>query len=118
SPFQPQLHTNYVPSDDEIEQVRAHLMPYEAERTRLDSLIEVLTVQRNRLHDYIEPHAALISYPRRLPQDVVEEIFLACLPTHHNAVMSVTEAPLLLGRICSAWRSIALVAPRLWSSLH
>ncbi|KAJ7645179.1 hypothetical protein DFH06DRAFT_1136642 [Mycena polygramma] len=118
SPFHHQLHTNYVPSDDGIEQIRAHLMPYEAERTRLDSLIEELTVQRNRLHDYIEPHKALISYPRRLPQDVVEEIFLACLPIHHNAVMSVTEAPLLLGRICSAWRSIAFAMPRLWASLH
>ncbi|KAJ7504837.1 hypothetical protein B0H11DRAFT_2273092, partial [Mycena galericulata] len=32
--------------------------------------------------------------------------------------MSPTEAPLLLGHICSAWRSIAFALPRLWSSLH
>ncbi|KAF7376743.1 hypothetical protein MSAN_00091600 [Mycena sanguinolenta] len=61
---------------------------------------------------------ALISHPRRLPADIVQEIFIACLPTTRNAVMSTQEAPLLLCRICSAWRRIALSAPRLWASLH
>ncbi|KAJ7645205.1 hypothetical protein DFH06DRAFT_1477049 [Mycena polygramma] len=102
SPFCEQFYTNYVPSDGEIEQIRAHHD----------------TIQRNHINDYIEPHNALISVPRRLPQDLVEQIFLGCLPIHHNAVMSVTEAPLLLGRICSAWRSIAFGMPRLWASLH
>ncbi|KAJ7017899.1 hypothetical protein C8F04DRAFT_1153793 [Mycena alexandri] len=32
--------------------------------------------------------------------------------------MSAREAPLLLGHICSVWRTIALSTPRLWSSIH
>ncbi|KAF7373732.1 hypothetical protein MSAN_00584300 [Mycena sanguinolenta] len=32
--------------------------------------------------------------------------------------MSAIEAPVLLGRICSAWRTISLKTPRLWASLH
>ncbi|KAF7376661.1 hypothetical protein MSAN_00082900 [Mycena sanguinolenta] len=32
--------------------------------------------------------------------------------------MSATEAPVILGRICSAWRAISLSAPRLWSRVH
>ncbi|KAJ7665894.1 hypothetical protein DFH06DRAFT_1185329 [Mycena polygramma] len=32
--------------------------------------------------------------------------------------MSASEAPVLLGRICSAWRDISLSTPRLWASLH
>ncbi|KAF8138061.1 hypothetical protein K438DRAFT_725275 [Mycena galopus ATCC 62051] len=32
--------------------------------------------------------------------------------------MSAQEAPLLLCRICSTWRTIALSMPRLWATLH
>ncbi|KAJ6494029.1 hypothetical protein C8R47DRAFT_1118088 [Mycena vitilis] len=32
--------------------------------------------------------------------------------------MSLAEAPLLLCRICSAWRNIAIRMPRLWNHLH
>ncbi|KAF7330809.1 F-box domain-containing protein [Mycena venus] len=55
---------------------------------------------------------------RRLPFDIIEGIFAACLPTHRNCVMSAQEAPVILGRICSSWRNISLSTPRLWSRLH
>ncbi|KAF7370257.1 hypothetical protein MSAN_00656800 [Mycena sanguinolenta] len=62
---------------------------------------------------------SLSSLPfRRLPRDIIEAIFLACLPAHRNCVMSAQEAPVLLGRICSSWRAISFSAPRLWSRLH
>ncbi|KAJ7865796.1 hypothetical protein B0H13DRAFT_1074348 [Mycena leptocephala] len=32
--------------------------------------------------------------------------------------MSASEPPILLGRICSFWRTISLSTPRLWTSLH
>ena len=32
--------------------------------------------------------------------------------------MSSHEAPLLLGRICSSWRSTSLSAPQLWTTIH
>jgi hypothetical protein len=37
---------------------------------------------------YVDTHKALISPARRLPLDIIEEIFVACLPTHRNCVMS------------------------------
>ncbi|KAJ7603237.1 hypothetical protein DFH06DRAFT_1256622 [Mycena polygramma] len=68
SPFREHFNTNYVPLDAELELIRAHLLPHETELARLaKSLIDQLTVQRNRLNDYIEPYRALISHPRRLP---------------------------------------------------
>ncbi|KAJ7162491.1 hypothetical protein C8R46DRAFT_1104796 [Mycena filopes] len=118
SPFQTHIGTNYVPLDPEIAQIRAHLVPHEAELARLEALILDLTAQRDRVRDYIGSHKALTSWPRRIPQDVLEEIFLRCMPTRRNAVMSPTEAPLLLGRICSAWRTVAFSLPALWASLH
>ncbi|KAJ6594888.1 hypothetical protein B0H19DRAFT_883348, partial [Mycena capillaripes] len=67
---------------------------------------------------YVDAHEALISPVRRLPHDIIQEIFLACLPTRRKAVMSSSKAPLLLGHVCSGWQTIALSKPMLWSSLH
>ncbi|KAJ7354544.1 hypothetical protein DFH08DRAFT_855203 [Mycena albidolilacea] len=74
--------------------------------------------ERNGLGAYVDAHKALISPARRLPLDIVEEIFVACLPTHRNCVMSASEAPVLLGRICNSWRAISLSIPRLWARIH
>ena len=117
--------TKYIPSASEILDIKnllteplARLCTLDAEIERLNSIICVLYDQRNALNEEIEAHRALISPFRRLPLDVMGEIFAHCLPTHHNAVMSIREAPLLLGRVCSAWRSITLSTPQLWASLH
>ncbi|KAF7376777.1 hypothetical protein MSAN_00095000 [Mycena sanguinolenta] len=112
------LTTNYIPSDEEIKDIRQHILLRSEELARLDERIRNLSAERDEIRAYIDSQKALISHPRRLPADVVQEIFIACLPTTRNAVMSTKEAPLLLCRICSAWRTIALSTPRLWASLH
>ncbi|KAF8177075.1 hypothetical protein K438DRAFT_1522243, partial [Mycena galopus ATCC 62051] len=53
-----------------------------------------------------------------LPPDIIQEIFIACLPTHRNCAVSATEAPALLGRIRGAWRAISLSTPQLWARLR
>ncbi|KAJ7137288.1 hypothetical protein C8R46DRAFT_1322223 [Mycena filopes] len=118
SPFSDRLHTNYVPSDTEVTLIQDDLVSHSKELDRLDALIRDLTAQRDRVQNYIAAHSALITPARRLPHDVVEAIFLACLPVGRYPVMSASQAPLLLLRICSAWRAIALSTPRLWASLH
>ncbi|KAJ7646526.1 hypothetical protein FB45DRAFT_890684 [Roridomyces roridus] len=118
SPFKAQLHTNFVPSDAECEKIRAVLAPRVVQLDLLHQRIRELSAERDKLQAYVDSHAALISYPRRLPVDVVREIFVACPPTDRNAVMSAHEAPLLVSRICSSWRAIALTTPELWASLH
>ncbi|KAJ6594632.1 hypothetical protein B0H19DRAFT_1096286 [Mycena capillaripes] len=118
SAFKHRFSTNYVPSDEEIEDIQMDLVLGAQELARLDERIRELSVQRDHIQAYVDSHRALISHPRRLPADILQEIFVACLPADRNAVMSVQEAPLLLCRICSAWRAIALSTPRLWASLH
>ncbi|KIJ98503.1 hypothetical protein K443DRAFT_9102 [Laccaria amethystina LaAM-08-1] len=124
STYAPYLYTNYFPSASEILDIKnllteplIRLSTLDAEIERLNSITCVLYDQRRALSEEIEAHRALMSPFRQLPLDVIREIFAHCLPAH-NAVMSVQEAPLLLGRVCSAWRSITLSTPRLWSSLH
>ncbi|KAF7352520.1 hypothetical protein MVEN_01217000 [Mycena venus] len=118
SPFSHRFNTNYVPSDEEIACIRNDLVLHTRELERIDERIHELPSQRDQLQAYVDHHRALISHPRRLPPDIVREIFVGCLPTNRNAVMSAQEAPLLLCRISSAWRTIALSTPRLWASLH
>ncbi|KAJ7682017.1 hypothetical protein DFH06DRAFT_285598 [Mycena polygramma] len=125
SPFSDILHTNHVPSEREILEIKAFLAEPEKELAqiddeidRLEDLIFALMDKREVLRETVDPHRALLSPFRRLPQDIVQEIFLACLPTKYNAAMSADEAPLLLCRISRSWRSFALSVPLLWSTLH
>ncbi|TFK42141.1 hypothetical protein BDQ12DRAFT_677686 [Crucibulum laeve] len=125
SEFASRLHTNYVPSDGEISQIKQllvkpqmELLALEKEIQRFQGLLNNLFLKRDALQGMLKAHEALISFPRRLPQDILQEIFLHCLPTNRNAVMSCKEAPLLLGRVCSNWRTIVYATPQLWSSIH
>ncbi|KAF7376859.1 hypothetical protein MSAN_00103400 [Mycena sanguinolenta] len=125
SPFVSRLGTNYCPTDEEILEINALLVEptlrlkgLDDEITKLQKAIDKLAEERNRVAAYVEAHKALISPVRRLPLDIIQELFIACLPTHRNCVMSASEAPVLLGRVCSSWRAISHTTPRLWSSLH
>ncbi|KAJ7762536.1 hypothetical protein B0H16DRAFT_1311583 [Mycena metata] len=125
SPFTPQFGTNYCPRDEEILEIRdllveplSRLKCIHDKITDLQKSIDELTKERDDINAYVDAHKALISPVRRLPLDIIQEIFVACLPTHRNCVMSAVEAPVLLGRVCSSWRAISLNTPRLWCRLH
>ncbi|KAJ7234000.1 hypothetical protein C8J57DRAFT_1381455 [Mycena rebaudengoi] len=125
APFSTKLGTNYCPRDDEVLEISRILLEPSLRLKRLDEEISTvrmtldkLATERDELGNYVDGYRALISPARRLPHDLVQEIFIACLPSHRNCVMSASEAPVLLGRICSAWRKIALSTPRLWTRLH
>ncbi|KAJ6456370.1 hypothetical protein C8R45DRAFT_1110891 [Mycena sanguinolenta] len=124
SPFALQLGTNYCPREAEVAQIKAFLLEpclrlknLDEEITVLRQVLDKLTDERDALEAYVDAHKALLSPVRRLPLDIIGAIFMACLP-HRNCVMSAQEAPVLLGRICSSWRSISLATPQLWSRLH
>ncbi|KAF7311748.1 F-box domain-containing protein [Mycena indigotica] len=116
--FTSKLDTSYVPTDAEIRQIQSNLAPLILEMASLDEQLAVLLQRREELETYIEAHQGFISVSRRLPQDILEEIFVACLPTTRHCAAVVVEAPLLLTHVCSSWRTIALALPRLWASLH
>ncbi|KAF7364845.1 hypothetical protein MVEN_00354800 [Mycena venus] len=125
SPFLDRLNTNYVPSDSEILDIRLLLMDPADELARLDAQIEEMDItlsllkeKRTSLKAPIDAHRALISPMRHVPLDVLQEVFLSCLPFEHNALIDPTEAPLLLGRICRHWRRVAYSTPMLWSSIY
>jgi hypothetical protein len=125
SPFSPKLGTNYCPKDEEVIEIKNLLVEPTLRLKRLDDeiadlqkAIDKLAAERESLGTYVAAHKALISPVRRLPLDIIQEIFIACIPAHRNCVMSASEPPVLLGRICSSWRAISLSTPRLWTRLH
>ncbi|KAJ7162285.1 hypothetical protein C8R46DRAFT_955250 [Mycena filopes] len=125
SPFSAHLGTNYCPSDQEVLDINSILVEpslrlknLDQEIADLQKAIDKLAAERKTIGTFVDAHKALTSPVRRLPLDIIEGIFIACLPTHRNCVMSASEAPVLLGRICRAWRTISLSTPQLWASLH
>ncbi|KAJ7037446.1 hypothetical protein C8F04DRAFT_1092504 [Mycena alexandri] len=125
SPFASKLGTNYCPSDEEVLEIQrllvqplSRLKGIDDKISELQKAIDELAEERDSVSTYVEAHEALLSPLRRLPLDIIQEMFIACLPTHRNCVMSAVEAPVLLGRICSLWRTVSLSTPRLWARLH
>ncbi|KAF7367731.1 hypothetical protein MSAN_00837000 [Mycena sanguinolenta] len=125
SPFADKLGTNYVPSDEEIAHLRDFLVgpteqlaKIQAQIDEMELVVGQLKAKRESLQTDIDAHKALISPMRHVPEDVLREIFVACLPTAHNAVIDINSPPLLLGRICRRWRAVLYSTPMLWSSIH
>ncbi|KAF7299762.1 F-box domain-containing protein [Mycena chlorophos] len=116
--FDAHFDTNYCPTDHESRQIRALLVEPRIRLHSLDAAIQKLEQERAVLLAHIAKHEALLSPIRRLPHDMLQEIFKACMPADRNIAMSSSEPPLVLSRICSRWRNIALGTPMLWSKLH
>ena len=98
SPFTSELGTNYCPRDEEVLEIHAllveplsRLQHIENRIADLQKAIDELTEELSSISAYVDAHKALISPVRRLPLDILQEIFVACLPTHRNCVMSASE---------------------------
>ena len=53
-----------------------------------------------------------------LPPEILAQIFFHCIPCEQFPIPSHNEAPLLLTRISSYWRALAINTPDLWSAFH
>ncbi|KAF8170152.1 hypothetical protein BJ912DRAFT_997772 [Pholiota molesta] len=125
SQFANVLRTNYVPTPTEIDAIEqtlqdptAELRTLEDQLLQLQKQLETKTAKRDDWSRNIAEHERLLTPFRCLPDDILIEVFMACLPTTHEAIMDCNEPPLILGYVCRRWRSIAYHTPRLWATLH
>ncbi|KAJ7455283.1 hypothetical protein B0H11DRAFT_250597 [Mycena galericulata] len=81
------------------------------------SVLKGLSMEHDETHSVLEAHRALLSPIRRIPPEVLGEIFIHCLPKDTYIEASVAHCPLLLTQISSNWRSVALATPALWTSI-
>ncbi|KAJ6485409.1 hypothetical protein C8R47DRAFT_538296 [Mycena vitilis] len=123
--LKPHLETNYVSTEDELKDIKQYIARGGEIAAELFKLIDA---DRHRLissygrmaalNELMRPYFALASPFRRMPPEILQEIFEACIPTRHFPIMDASCAPLLLGRVCRAWRAISLSTPVLWSAVH
>ncbi|KAJ7144307.1 hypothetical protein C8R44DRAFT_657769, partial [Mycena epipterygia] len=119
------LSTNDPPSDIEIQQLRVLVGAWDAELAELDAQISKLAVrlselkaQRNHRYESLRCLRKVLSPLRRFPPEILGEIFQYCcqnsIATEGYSITDPLEAPLLLGHICSFWRTVSHNTPRLW----
>ena len=89
--------------------------------SHLQSQREILFSKRDQELKNIAVLKSILSPIRRVPTDVLGEIFLFCLPEASVSwavnVLRADEAPLLLCQVCLKWRRTALDFPPLWKAL-
>lgn len=78
----------------------------------------VPTPQTNALLDTVSVYRSTVTPIRRLPVELLTEVFVFCLPDDTFIRPCPKSAPLLLTRVCGSWRDLALSVPRLWSSIY
>ena len=62
------------------------------------------------------PHPSPISL--LIPPEILSQIFFHCLPSEQFPIPCHNAAPLLLTRVSSYWRTLAINTPDLWSAFH
>ncbi|KAF7294304.1 F-box domain-containing protein [Mycena chlorophos] len=75
---------------------------------------------RNKLSSEPTSLPEIHSFPiQSLPLEIITEIFLLCIPEYDwDNSIAPSSAPLLLLRVCRAWRQLALSTPKLWRIFH
>ncbi|KAJ7622649.1 hypothetical protein DFH06DRAFT_1009481, partial [Mycena polygramma] len=86
-------------------------------RTEVDRLQKALDAHRlelTKVLEKIDQHSKIISPLRRLPPEILEEIFRRTL----SVVSAYDDSPWNISRVCGRWRSISLASPFLWTRVN
>jgi len=112
----------HVPSDAHVALLkplvvgcRHDLARYTEKIDRLTHVLAILKERRSQLQQYTDPYEFFVSPIRKLPAEVLTEIFSwACLPSLNIAEDGVHGTSLVLAQTCSRWREILLARPEFW----
>ncbi|KAJ7602684.1 hypothetical protein DFH06DRAFT_1023556, partial [Mycena polygramma] len=85
----------------------------------LDQEIARLQEERASLTSYRTRNRGILSPLRKMPPEVLGEIFLLAVPTEKAPwPRRVTDSPWYLTHVSSHWRAVAVSIPALWSFFH
>ncbi|KAJ6503903.1 hypothetical protein C8R45DRAFT_974055 [Mycena sanguinolenta] len=100
------------PTNNPTRVLRQRLSDLNATISHHESVLQGLKQQRSAILSELN----LVAYPvLTLPPEITAEIFKWCIDTGMRLLPST--APLLLTRICRAWRALAFSTPALWDTI-
>ncbi|KAJ7198363.1 hypothetical protein GGX14DRAFT_666728 [Mycena pura] len=124
SPCPELLLTNSAPSDVQLNEIHSFIGSAKAKISVLGDQIaqaqrtlDRLDSQRTELEDLVESHCGVVSTIRRLPGDILGEIFSQYLDASDSRSHSPKALSHLVG-VCARWRAIALASPLLWRHIR
>ena len=136
------LDSGYVPSERDkatvnraIEDAKVNLSTIDEEILALQESLARLQSRRTQVEEYIATHQAVLAPIRRLPPEILSEIFLfaaaeATISWPHvqpvgdaksmsgNGACDANTVPWRLGAVCSLWRATLVSLPKLWSTIY
>ncbi|KAJ7131432.1 hypothetical protein C8R44DRAFT_665179 [Mycena epipterygia] len=120
------LNSNDAPLDSDIPSIRQIISHNQARVDALDVQIDVLRTameqliaERDERQERVLKYTAVMSPVRRVPPELIHEIFALTLPhTRRIGEISIKFPPWRLGHICRSWRDWVLADPLLWCSVE
>ncbi|KAJ7239597.1 hypothetical protein B0H12DRAFT_1056600, partial [Mycena haematopus] len=114
------LNSNEVPLDSEVPIIKAAIAKVDAslacideEIMQLQSRLKQLEAERDRLSSYRTQSSAILSPLRRMPPEILGEIFSWTIP--QDIRREEGYSPWFLTHISRRWREIAVSTSSLWS---
>ncbi|THV01388.1 hypothetical protein K435DRAFT_655326, partial [Dendrothele bispora CBS 962.96] len=92
-----------------IDRAGTELTAYQTEIASLRSRIALLTRKHDMMKSHIEKARSLLAPVRKLPNEILVEIFMLLVDARPNF-----DPPVFV-KVCKRWFSLALSTPRLWS---
>jgi hypothetical protein len=111
------LRNNELPSESKLQETMQLRSQANEDLSHIDTEIQRLMAKREQVQRSLDVYNTILSPARRLLPDILQEIFYHCIGRTYP-ILSATEAPMVLTRVCSPWRSVALSSPRIWTRLH
>ncbi|KAJ7712365.1 hypothetical protein B0H16DRAFT_1625173 [Mycena metata] len=98
-------------------EAEVELINFEGEFFNLPDPFGELAAEREDLERKVSDLRAELAPHRRLPPELLVEIFLFCTAETVSLPPSSDETRLILTQICHSWRDLALQTPELWGNI-
>ncbi|KAI5896755.1 uncharacterized protein SCHCODRAFT_02493119 [Schizophyllum commune H4-8] len=109
--------TGYIPDSHTTEVLLAHALRLDDLDSKINAQIAAPQARLGAIRRQSAITKSLLAPVRRLPQEILSDIFLLALPTdyHHHPA---GRTPLNIAEVCYTWRETALGTAALWANLN